>query len=723
MTIEEKARAYDEALEKVKPLYEQAKKDDSPIWSTYEYLFPHLAEIDDERIRKWIKKEIEYKYVVEGIINSKQADEALGWLEKHKKCLADNSKTSASEDERIRTALCDIVRDMPYMETELRAHGLTVEKTLSYLENLKEEEGYEAIPVKSTLEYKLGFKDGVDSERQKEQSTIPSRETILGIWELGNFWKENPEERGGLTQLQYIQKYWNEKCDCQKEKKSINNSTREKIISRATSEKQVVLLSESNGNAEIGWDTRSLEDAKKLLEYGIAFINERLGTKPVECIEFDNEFENQVSHLLASVLNGEYEYNEGFVKHAAQSLLGYAKNEQKPAEVDEYEIIKKHITDDVLSSEVNKRLKECGWYVTDEKPAGATINGEPIPTENHSVDIPLAEWSEEDEEMLRIVSNRLDKFSEWATEQGFPIDDPTMKQSPIAWLKSFPERFNLQPKQDKCPEYCVRSHCLGCSIYEKNKEQWPVEGEFPYNTPADTIEGEIENIWNKLSCENRFTATKEGFREVLLHFVNYVRNNAASGWSEEDEKIRQSIIKDIEFTRNYTEATTGRVIEKYNEQINWLKDLPFNLKKNEDVEKLCPNEWSEEDDDAYKFVTALINSLIWRKDWGISKAKCLKMLKALRPQSRAKTNDYITPHKEFFEWIYNRLIDVHNENPNVDYMQSFRKRIDNLQFDEPQWKPSEEQMKALHAASSVSSLGEYVQRHLFSLYNDLKKLV
>ena len=56
------------------------------------------------------------------------------------------------------------------------------------------------------------------------------------------------------------------------------------------------------------------------------------------------------------------------------------------------------------------------------------------------------EWSKEDEEMLRIISNRLDKFSEWATEQGFPIDDPTMKQSPIAWFKSLPERFNLQPK-------------------------------------------------------------------------------------------------------------------------------------------------------------------------------------------------------------------------------------------------------------------------------------
>ena len=28
-----------------------------------------------------------------------------------------------------------------------------------------------------------------------------------------------------------------------------------------------------------------------------------------------------------------------------------------------------------------------------------------------------------------------------------------------------------QKEQDKCPEYCVRSHCIGCPIYEKQKEQ------------------------------------------------------------------------------------------------------------------------------------------------------------------------------------------------------------------------------------------------------------
>jgi len=36
----------------------------------------------------------------------------------------------------------------------------------------------------------------------------------------------------------------------------------------------------------------------------------------------------------------------------------------------------------------------------------------------------------------------------------------------MTWLKK-------QKEQDKCPEYCVRSHCIGCSIYEKRKEDKP----------------------------------------------------------------------------------------------------------------------------------------------------------------------------------------------------------------------------------------------------------
>lgn len=49
-----------------------------------------------------------------------------------------------------------------------RACFYTEEECNEWIEQHKEEEGYEAIPVESTLEYKLGFKAGKESEKQKE---------------------------------------------------------------------------------------------------------------------------------------------------------------------------------------------------------------------------------------------------------------------------------------------------------------------------------------------------------------------------------------------------------------------------------------------------------------------------------------------------------------------------------------------------------------------------
>ena len=39
---------------------------------------------------------------------------------------------------------------------------------------------------------------------------------------------------------------------------------------------------------------------------------------------------------------------------------------------------------------------------------------------------------------------------------------------------------------------------------------------------------------------------------------------------------------------------------------------------------------------------------------------------------------YITPHREFFNWIYDRLVSLYGENPNIDYMLSLKERIDDL---------------------------------------------
>ena len=95
-------------------------------------------------------------------------------------------------------------------------------------------------------------------------------------------------------------------------------------------------------------------------------------------------------------------------------------------------------------------------------------------------------------------------------------------------------------------------------------------------------------------------------------------------------------------------------------------------------------------------------------------------LKSLRPQP--KQNDVITPNKEFFQWIYDRLVNVHNEDPNVDYMISFKKRIEELSFNEPSWKPSEEQIKAVEHAYNSFPNDCPTKSNLRHLFFDLKKL-
>lgn len=48
----------------------------------------------------------------------------------------------------------------------------------------------------------------------------------------------------------------------------------DKIVEKAKTEKQRVLITESDGSANIDWDTRSLKDAITLLKHGLNYLQE-----------------------------------------------------------------------------------------------------------------------------------------------------------------------------------------------------------------------------------------------------------------------------------------------------------------------------------------------------------------------------------------------------------------------------------------------------------------
>ena len=75
MTEKEKAKAYDEAIERAKKLYGDG---------IAEGIFPELKESEDDRIRKWIIDDIRYNMNNEPLNNSeykKKAEKAIDWLE------------------------------------------------------------------------------------------------------------------------------------------------------------------------------------------------------------------------------------------------------------------------------------------------------------------------------------------------------------------------------------------------------------------------------------------------------------------------------------------------------------------------------------------------------------------------------------------------------------------------------------------------------------------
>ncbi len=158
-----------------------------------------------------------------------------------------------SGDERIRKKLIEYFSH--YKEDREWWEGITPRNIISYLEKQK------------LRKFKLG-----DKVHWYNDDTIVI--TITGF-----------RDDAYLTDSAYGFILFCEEDNWEKEQKPVEESIRTKIISRAKSEKQVVLISETNDNAEIGWDTRSLRDTKNLLEYGLAFINEQLEQKPAEWSE------------------------------------------------------------------------------------------------------------------------------------------------------------------------------------------------------------------------------------------------------------------------------------------------------------------------------------------------------------------------------------------------------------------------------------------------------
>ena len=189
------------------------------------------------------------------------------------------------------------------------------------------------------------------------------------------------------------------------------------LIGKAKSEKQVVLLAESNGDENIYWDTKSEDDAVSLLEKGLKFFGKQ---KPATIEQVYEKFvkpevikEVRTNKYIRAQLLWELMHN-GIITEVDYNYL--TDDSRKPWSKEEY-----------------RKAYKDGFEVSEQ-----------LKTERAEA----LEWSEEDEKIRRnlmslLANVRGDRITETAYQKYYP------------WLKS----LRPQPKRD----------CKDCAMFLNGK--------------------------------------------------------------------------------------------------------------------------------------------------------------------------------------------------------------------------------------------------------------
>lgn len=154
--------------------------------------------------------------------------------------------------------------------------------------------------------------------------------------------------------------------------------TTDKIIERARTEKQRVLLTETNGDAHIDWDCRSLQDVKLLLKYGLEYIDAQLEKqgekKPADevkpkPVEWSNEDEKMLKSIFES-LNDYAERSHPCLKNVVKDEIDWLKSLKdrvQPQSIQELskEVVIEYVDLGLPSGTMWKLFIEDGYYTFD----------------------------------------------------------------------------------------------------------------------------------------------------------------------------------------------------------------------------------------------------------------------------------------------------------------------------------------------------------------------
>ena len=247
-------------------------------------------------------------------------------------------------------------------------------------------------------------------------------------------------------------------------------------------------------------------------------------------------------------------------------------------------------------------------------------------------------------------------------------------------------------------------------------------------------------------------------------------------WSKEDEEMRINILQEIanikdvfpkiniqpefDWLKSLPERFNLQPKQEWNEkdnimfenivlclkeycltdEIKWLKSLSLNLKnKNEDIAKLCSNEWSEEEQQIIENAACTLisfSNIAETKEEEEELCELASKLQDLKPQHLLKTNKW-----RRYIWAINLRFNYdglvrYEDNGSYEIVTAGNKpkRQVNGEYillkdiSSVDWKPSKEQMEALNEAigdfrMEDTASCEKTADTLESLYNDLQKLL
>lgn len=257
---------YKEIIEKIKEAKESMGG--YTFSSVVDKIIPELKESEDDKIRKGLLKIFREAQPTNnwGGLSTK---DIIAWLEKQ-----GEKKSWSEEDERIKTT---IIKLLGFVRDTYHQYSDECNESIDWLKKQSN---------KDTIEHIFHeLKDGEDERIRKSL--------------IGHLKECRNNTRSEVMIAEYAKWItWLEKQDPKKHEEELERAY------KCADEVQY---------------RKGYEDAKREFE--------KQGEK-IDVIEnFDTEFEKQVSHLIASAINKEHEYNQGYIKWAANALLNYAKHE------------------------------------------------------------------------------------------------------------------------------------------------------------------------------------------------------------------------------------------------------------------------------------------------------------------------------------------------------------------------------------------------------------